>query len=396
MILHIFPDEKFIDMAIDNFERVYPGRHKYLVGIDNKYVEIKHIKKNIDKVLIAAYGSSEFYYLMGNLLEYEAVVLHYLDKPKSEIIKNSPEGVNFVWNSWGGDIYNGLSSCRYKLYGRTTKRLFLKSISKNIFEYYLRISIPFELIRIVRAEVSLKKIRMAVCKINYFSTVLPPEKQFIYKHFHIRGRYIDYNYASKDFFNMEIYNKINSNVKVSKNILLGNSAAPTNNHIEVINLLSTFNIGENKVYVPLSYGANENYISEINKHGTELLGQNYFPLNTMLPIKEYYDLISSCTVCIMNHYRQNGMGNVIFMLWLGAKVFLSERNPAYIYFIELGVIVFSIEKELTNSSNLYIFDELPNFIKSSNKSILEKQFGYELILKRIENFVNVITQKTQD
>ena len=38
------------------------------------------------------------------------------------------------------------------------------------------------------------------------------------------------------------------------NILIGNSATETNNHIEVLDLLSKFKNEDIKIYVPLSYG----------------------------------------------------------------------------------------------------------------------------------------------
>jgi len=394
MILHIFPDEKFIDLAIDNFEKVYPNKHKYLIGINNNDLQLKYVKKNLQKVQIASYYSPEFYAIIGNLLQYDAVVLHYLDTPKIDLIKKSPEGVNFVWNSWGGDIYNDLSSWRYKLFGPLTSKSIAYAISNNLIEYYIRISYPFKFLKNIKAELKLYLLKKTIRKISFLSTVITSEKIIIDTIFNLKCNYVPFNYFG-DMFNSADYEKYRISGAEFKNILLGNSAAPTNNHIEAINLLSKFKFNEQKIYTPLSYGAEIKYIDKIKLHGTEKLGENFLPLDKILPFNEYFELISSCSVCIMNHYRQNGMGNVIFMLWIGSKVFLSEKNPSFLFLKNLGLIIYSIEIDIESNNNVSIFDSLKDAEKLNNKKIIEEQYGYDIILKRIRNFTDEITNKSK-
>lgn len=395
MILHLFPDEKFIDGAIDAFEHVYPNKNKYLVGLTDD--NIRYIKKYIDIVLIAPIGSQKYQDYIGDITKYEAVVIHYLDDQKLKIIKNAPIGVNFVWISWGGDVYNRLSSWRYKLYGKATEIAITKSTSRNIYYFIIKKSFPYRLFQNIKAELKLELFRRVIRKINYFSTVLLPEKNIVQKHYQIRGSYVPFNYSNPDSLNAHYHEKFNLNKTGSNNnILLGNSAAPTNNHIEAINFLSKFELGETKVIIPLSYGANHNYINNIKEHGEKVLGKNFFPLNSMLQLDEYHKLISSCSVCIMNHYRQNGMGNVIFMIWIGTKVFLSERNPAYSYFKKLGVHIYSIENDLKKVNDGDIFNSLPHIAKIQNRRIMEECFSYDIMLKRTDNFINIISSTLTD
>ena len=46
MILHLFPDDKFIDGAVDQFEHVYPNNNKYIIGVKESNYRIKYIKKS--------------------------------------------------------------------------------------------------------------------------------------------------------------------------------------------------------------------------------------------------------------------------------------------------------------------------------------------------------------
>ena len=67
------------------------------------------------------------------------------------------------------------------------------------------------------------------------------------------------------------------------NILLGNSATPENNHVDIIDLLVE-NSSENvKIICPLSYG-NKEYAATISKYGREHLGDRFVPLDKFLKI----------------------------------------------------------------------------------------------------------------
>lgn len=390
MLLHLVHDEKFIDAAINSFETVYPNKNKFLVGVKNYNYQLKYIKQK-EKVFIAPYGSKEYSNLIGDITQYEAVLLHYLDKPKLKILQESQDDVNFVWISWGADIYRNIPQWKYQLYGSEEKKVIAKIKINSVLGYNLRISFLFDLITNLWTQVKLMNFKKILRKIKYYSTIIPNEKQIVEKFFKINARYVRYNYGSIGNF---IQNRIiNINYNITKaNILLGNSGAPTNNHIEIIKVLSKKNLSGKKVITPLNYG-NKEYIKYINTFGTKKLGNNFVPLLKFLDRSEYFDIISACSVCIMNHYRQQGMGSTLYMLFNGAKVFLSEKNPAYYYLKDIGVIIYSIEHDLIGSSNEDVFSELPLNSKENNRKIIEEIFGAKAALERTRNFVYTILGK---
>jgi hypothetical protein len=51
------------------------------------------------------------------------------------------------------------------------------------------------------------------------------------------------------------------------------------------------------------------------------------PLESLLPLEEYRDVIRGCDIVILNHWRQQAVGNVIAALNAGSRVVFDRRNP---------------------------------------------------------------------
>lgn len=125
------------------------------------------------------------------------------------------------------------------------------------------------------------------------------------------------------------------------NILLGNSATFTNNHIDIIELLKDLKIQNRKIIVPLSYG--EKKYSEFIKSKVD---DKYQILENFLLFSEYEKLISSCSYAISGAIRQQSIGNINMCLLKGVKVFLYSNSLIYKQLKRDGYIVFSIEEDL--------------------------------------------------
>jgi hypothetical protein len=74
-----------------------------------------------------------------------------------------------------------------------------------------------------------------------------------------------------------------------------------------------------------------------------------------MPLTDYLDLVSSCSYQVMNHIRQQGVGNILIMLYLGAMVFLLQENPCLSYFKEHGFVVL-VRKSYSHSLSYYTKD----------------------------------------
>jgi dTDP-N-acetylfucosamine:lipid II N-acetylfucosaminyltransferase len=103
-----------------------------------------------------------------------------------------------------------------------------------------------------------------------------------------------------------------------------------NNHFEALERLSTLDLRDRKVLTPLAYGDPE-YRDAVVYRGRRLLGDSFEPVLQPMPFEEYLDRVSRCGVHVMNHYRQQGLGNVGIGLHSGAHIYLSRRNPLYAF-----------------------------------------------------------------
>ena len=173
--------------------------------------------------------------------------------------------------------------------------------------------------------------------------------------------------------------------KNSKNILIGNSGDPSNNHLDTFDVIHNFNLGDRLIYVPLSYGGKENYIKNILNEGEKKFGDNFRPLINFLNRMEYNDILNTVSAGIFNHRRQQASGNIISLLWLGKKVFLREESTLYKELKSWGLHIHSI-----NQLNEYLlFEPLSDNEIEQNRKILTDNFGNESVEKRYLDFLNI-------
>ena len=80
-------------------------------------------------------------------------------------------------------------------------------------------------------------------------------------------------------------------------------------------------------------------------------------------------------------------GNINIMLFSGAKVFLSEKNPIYIFYKKRGAFIFSFQKELTLEA---INTPLAEYQIIKNKTIIQAEFNYNKIIDNVKVLVTKI------
>ena len=127
-----------------------------------------------------------------------------------------------------------------------------------------------------------------------------------------------------------------------RDVLLGNSAWTANNHLEALDWLSTLDLRGRRVFTPLTYG-DPRYREAVVARGHALLGEAFEPLLQPLPFDEYVERVSRCGVVVMNHHRQQGLGNIGIGLYSGAHVVLSEQNPLHAFLVREGLDVETLE-----------------------------------------------------
>lgn len=381
MILHIIIDQKFIDTAYNIFERLYPGKNEYILPTLDK--EIKYIRKTkFKKLSYFELIKKDFY---KNLNKYDFVVIHCLTNICKYIIARAPSNIKFVWIGWGSDYYQFINK---DLLLKDTKKLKRKHDIENFINDLKKINFK-KFIKAILVNIIFKDINKLINKIDYFAPVLY-EDYVLFKNsikFKTSIKYIEWNYGTLEENFVQDFNlKVKAN-----NILVGNSASYENNHLETFNLLKKFNLFNRKIIAPLSYG-NKKYCQEIINYGKNIFKDNFYPLVDFFDLKDYINIISSCNIVIMNHKRQQALGNIITMLYAGAKVFLDKENTIYSFFKRNGVYIFTIDD--INQQNLDSKLDEDKIIK--NREILINLWGEKTILEKTKNLFETLLKYTKN
>lgn len=146
-------------------------------------------------------------------------------------------------------------------------------------------------------------------------------------------------------------------------IQIGNSADPSNNHIDTLKKLLRFRDENIQIYVPLSYG-DERYAKKVIEEGTNLFGEKFISLTEFLPPEEYSAFLNNIDIAIFNNDRQQALGNISALLYLNKKVYIRSDTSMWLDF-----------KERSISLNDFLLVEQLNF----TEFIQENENQYDLV-----------------
>ena len=154
-------------------------------------------------------------------------------------------------------------------------------------------------------------------------------------------------------------------------ILLGNSASESNNHKEIILKLSKLKDQDFSVICPLSYG-NEEYAKEVIVYGKQLLENRFNAITEFLEISEYFRVLAKVDVAIFNFDRQQALGNIVTLFYLGKKIFLKD-NTNLTEMLNLKGLKFYLVNQLESE----LFKPLDISVKDENREQVNRHFSRE-------------------
>ncbi|MDD3505130.1 MAG: TDP-N-acetylfucosamine:lipid II N-acetylfucosaminyltransferase [Sulfurimonas sp.] len=292
-ILHVMIVDKFLAPFIDfvdthvgreNHHYVFITSPKYLYGLTPEHnVEFLHTNDDI------------FMTLLAYMQEAEKIILHGLWREKVDMLLYfNPELLKkCYWFIWGGDFYFP-----------EKQNWFKKQIIKDI---------------------------------AYLITDNQGDYELLKSMYGAKGMNIPcFGYPSN------LHKELQSTPKKDKTLFiqLGNSADPTNQHIEALQILQVYKEEDIKIFVPLTYG-NKEYAQGVIEEGYRLFGEKFFPIVEHMPYEEYMRFLEKIDIAIFNHNRQQAMGNIVTLLGMGKKVYLN-KTTIWDYFAQDEIKVFSL------------------------------------------------------
>ena len=366
-VIHIMPDDKFIDDFIRMSENYNADYSSYLILIHNEPKYVKSQNKDINFLRV----NSEFELnqnLIDELNKCKVIILHSFNWKYLNFIKHIAKEIKVIWLFWGIDGYNAIPKSKYSSSDTLAMQYTnsLTGILKSYVRLFLNNFIPKKQ----------KACREIIKRVDFCATLVKDDINLA-KKINPKIEELYFNYFNETGYNIfEIEKSEISN----GNILLGNSANPSNEHSSALKHLLNINF-KGKIYCPLSYSGTEVYINNVIKLGKRLFGDRFIPLTEFLKYKEYSKIISDCDIVLMNHIRQQAVGNIFKSVCLLKPVILNKKSYLRSTFFEWGIKIYDYNI-LTNLEIVKLSD-----LEKNREIVLEKlneKHNYHFFNKIIE------------
>lgn len=363
-IIHIIRDEKFPDAAHSVFESAFPNQNEFIIFSNS--TELKFVKRIVPTFYNPLYLYSK--QLIRKVCQADVVVFHGLDRNALRILKALSGNTKTIWLGWGYDYYDLTELPLHK--EKTTE---VVSTAKTTVKAQLKTLIK----KLIKPEANKKKL---INKINVFSPVLYEDFELVKEAIpNFTPKYASWNYGTLED---DLIRGFEGKKITGNNILLGNSASYTNNHLDAFDSLSSLDLNGKKIITPLSYG-DIDYRNLIVSEGHKKFGDTFVPLIDFMPIDEYIAVLQSCSIVVMNHLRQQALGNIVIALYLGAKVFLDKRNPIYQFFIKNDACIYCLEELEAQMQENLTGEQIDR-----NRRVLQNYWSRDVILQKTKNIVD--------
>lgn len=328
-ILHVVVDSPYIATAIREFEAVAPGLNEFVL------IESGPATNFEQSNLVRAVTLRQFRYEVERL-DVRGVIFHSLAPHRRALLRHIPNRIKVVWIGWGYDYYNDLLSGLYpKGLVQPKTQALVQQIPK---QFWGKVQ---SLIRPARALYDRYRIK-ELCRIDVFCSGIDVEYQLI--------RAANPWFKPESFFwsyltfedDLMLTIEVGDEEKVD--LLAGNSASPSNNHVELFESIARhIDLTGRQVFVPLSYG-DPRYRDLVIGMGEKILGTHFKPLTEFIPPAEYNRLVGSCGFMLMNQLRQQAVGNLCLAARAGSKIFLDPRNPLFSWFTNRGITIGDVNR----------------------------------------------------
>ena len=370
-IVHILNGDNFLKFVHPTFD-LAEFDNKYL-KLDLKNEETTSSNQSWDLIVpISETGKNKALELINSA---DLVIHYFLDYTKSELILKSNPEVKHYWYFFGADVYQQINVFRKNLYGKETKKFMF-------WKWNLRFRNKLRCFKykIIQRKASPEEIfKKSLKRIENTLWYIPEEINFISKQIDLpKFEYFKY-------FNFKQVVPFDSpSVKCEElNIFVGNSSTIENNHLDVLAGLKrvsdyNFNLG-----ITLAYGDKDKYLNKVKKEFKKTFKERCTFFETFVSLDEYNQRMNNYPVAIMFHFRQQALGNIIYMVANGTKMYLSHNNIVYLWLKNAGVRVGCFETEFENdckNDNLMLSKEVQ----------LENYNAIKLLLSKATNFLNKI------
>lgn len=334
----------FINIYYRNRDRFKIDDHLFIIeSLNNDSIgkTLDQLDSNCDKnKIIFVPNSYAIYRLIKNISSNDNIILHNLNKPRLMFYLYFNKHIidRCTWSIWSGDVY------------------FFKenNIKSNLIEYLRSKFIPL---------------------IPRITSIMKGDYEVVQQVYGGGAKYLYSFYPIP--INFDLVDNILANLKarIDNIVMVGNSADPANNHLEIFSFLERYKNQNIKILCPLSYGGRKDYVKNVIGAGKEKFGGKFIPLTRLINPERYLKILGNIDVMILNHKRQQGLGSVISALDLQKKVYIRSDTSPFSYFTEKSVTLYDTLK-LENDDFYSLFD-FNKDIGKINSNVMRNEFSEE-------------------
>lgn len=354
-IVHIGTDSTLMRDFISFVDEIDPDNfHEYLIWRKKKSVlrKAEHITIKDYSVKNLLFNLSFQWRSYSLLKSADRIILHGLNEVLTMVwllIYPKSTFKEIIWFYWGSELH------KYKIGHLTYKQKLLLRIQSR-----------------------------ALKKISYLAVGMSSEYEEITKFFSLQTKAIwSFKYPSNVVELVPESSSVEKPFIVPSHlrIMIGHSADPSNEHAKILH--QTYERLDKKddftIYTPLSYGSNEK-LDETIELGKSLFSNRFIPITEVLQLDDYRLFLLGINAAVFPQQRQQGMGNITFLLANGATVFLNPDANHARFFKEKG-----IEFRSVNALDFQLINEEQS---NNNRRIMNEIFSKKNLQNQLLNLFN--------
>lgn len=380
-IVHCVSDEKFINGVIEVFDYTQgENKNHYVYFPEGKQVSKYKYLKYSNKVSVVNRDTALSYI---HCIPCDVLILHNLSSFPIEHLRYVKSSIKVVWFAWGYDLYSRFKGHRsfipIELHLPLTKKVIQSAMLEQLKQYAKRTRwyiLGYK-----------NKVEESVKRVDYFSGVIPWEYDMMKKNSFFKAEKVEFTYFDMNPIATEATKTIFK--ERGQDIIIGNSAGSTNNHIDIMKQLSYVGIKDRRVIIPLSYAGNKRYIKKVINYGSSLWGEKMISLNTFIPLSDYQKIMRSCGYAVYGVNRQQALGNILMALWDGLVVFMSKTSPLYHHLVHLGFKLFTTQDDLHLIAEGYRLNSKEII---DNREVLLQYYSQDICFNKIASLYKILAK----
>lgn len=287
-----------------------------------------------------------------------------------------------VWIVWGIDIYN---------WKRPENSL--RNIVINKLNYYCR------------------------CHVKAVVALIEPDKTYYHQNFskNVPCYVIPYPISKESFDAMDEYRNWKARENGITYVQVAHNAHTFNRHMEILESLVPYADENMRLFLPMSYGndwhtSSPQYGKTVQKFANDNFPKKVRVLSRLMPQLKYTEFLWNMDIAIFNAERQNALGNILKLLYMGNKVYLTPDGPLYAFFKDKNFEIYNTkdvghipyDEFIKRSENVNAIKWIretyhPEYVKYTWKKCLEELCGEKLEFRQEDstNFASVSEKHSQ-